>query len=358
MKQAEHTPSPGDHRMTSRRLPRHSRSAQLAVGLTAGLGAASRAARHGARASGWSLLLAAALLLGASPLRAEPTSEILVEGAQRIEPETVRSYLSLEPGRAVDAADLARSIKALYQTGFFREVSIEERDGRLVVKVVENPTIAEVDFRGNDDLSDDDLKGLVQLQANQIYDPAKADKDLAAVRQAYRVKGLFLARVEAGTEPLENNRLRLVYNIAEGQKSKVQQVRILGNRQMDAGDLKKGLLIEESGWLSWMDEKDTYDKEKLQYDQTRLRNTYMNNGFVHARVTSSVAELTPDRQAFIVTHTVEEGERYTLGGGDSHRGFCRDDPRRHPGGSGPGKRFLVFPGPGAPSHGTGLRTGG
>lgn len=238
---------------------------------------------------------------------------IQVEGAQRIEPDTVRSYLKLDVGSAFNAEATRSSLNALFETGFFKDVSLDREGDILVVRVVENPMIQEVTFEGNDVFSADDLKKIVHVKSRAIYDRAKAERDLAALRQAYRVKGLFLAKIDLKTKPVDNNQVDLVYQIHEGEKSKVQEVRIIGNHGMSDKELIKKLLIQPSDWLSWYTETDTYDREKLLFDQTQLRNLYLDNGYARIRVDSSVAELTPDRQAFLVTHTVHEGGRYKFG---------------------------------------------
>ncbi|MBF0461862.1 MAG: outer membrane protein assembly factor BamA [Magnetococcales bacterium] len=265
--------------------------------------------------AGWLACLLGMWLLPAPAVADSPPAiqSIRVEGSQRIEADTVRSYLKLEVGSAFDAEATRKSLNALFATGFFKDVTLDREGNVLVVRVVENPMVREVTFEGNDAFSAEDLKKIVTIKAHAIYDRAKTERDLAALRQAYRVKGLFLAKIELVTKPMDNNQLDLVYQIKEGEKSKVQEVRIIGNHNLTDKQLVKKLLIQPSDWLSWYTETDTYDREKLLFDQTQLRNVYLDNGYVHVRVDSSVAELTPDRQAFLVTHTVHEGNRFKFG---------------------------------------------
>ncbi|MBF0399412.1 MAG: outer membrane protein assembly factor BamA [Magnetococcales bacterium] len=239
--------------------------------------------------------------------------DIRVEGSQRIEPDTVRSYLKLDVGDAFSPVATRNSLNALFATGFFKDVTLDQEGDTLVVRVVENPMIREVTFEGNDAFSADDLKKIVTVKARAIYDRAKTERDLTALRQAYRVKGLFLAKIDLKVAELDSNQVDLVYRIKEGAKSKVQEVRIIGNHGLSDKQLIKKLLIQPSDWLSWYTDTDTYDREKLMYDQTQLRNVYLDNGYARVQVDSSVAELTPDRQAFLVTHTVHEGNRYKFG---------------------------------------------
>ena len=238
---------------------------------------------------------------------------IRVEGSKRIEPETVRSYLRLGVGDPFDPAKIRESISALFETGLFKDVSLGREGGALVVQVVENPMVNEVTFEGNDAFSAEELEKITTLKPYAIYEQAKTERDLTALRQAFRIKGLFLAKIDVETKPIENNQVNLIYKIQEGKKSKVREVRIIGNHGLKDKELTKKLLIQPSDWLSWYTETDTYDREKLLFDQAQLRNVYLDKGYVRISVGSSVAELTPDRSAFLVTHTVHEGDRYRFG---------------------------------------------
>ena len=245
---------------------------------------------------------------------AEPKIQsIQVEGSQRIEPETVRSYLKLVEGDRFNSDVIRQSLNALFATGFFKDVSFERKKQDLVVRVVENPMVNTVSFKGNDLFGGDELEKVIRLKPRAIYNRAKTERDLAALRQAYRIKGLFLAEIEVQVSPLDNNQVDLTYQIQEGQKTKVDEVRIIGNHGLTDEQLTKTLLIQPVNWLSWFTETNTYDREKLLYDQSQLRKVYLDHGYVRVRVDSSVAELTPDRSAFLVTHTIHERARFKFG---------------------------------------------
>ncbi|MBF0155964.1 MAG: outer membrane protein assembly factor BamA [Magnetococcales bacterium] len=235
---------------------------------------------------------------------------IRIEGIRRIESDTVRSHLALEVGDRFDSQAIRKSIESLHKTGFFKDVVIVREGDELVVRVVENPVIFEISFEGNDAFEKEDLEKLLKLKTGDILDRARMERDLGALRQSYRIKGLFMAKVAVDIKPLEENRVALVYRIDEGEKSKVSEIRVVGNEAIPDKDLTKNMLIQPTGWLSWITDKDTYDREKLLYDQTQLRDLYLDRGYARVRVDSSVAELTPDRKAFVITHTVHEGKRY------------------------------------------------
>ncbi|MBF0284746.1 MAG: outer membrane protein assembly factor BamA [Magnetococcales bacterium] len=243
----------------------------------------------------------------------ERIKSIRVEGVQWIDEETVKDKLGFQEGSPFDPDMVRSGIQALYQTGFFKDVALEREGTALVVRVVENPMIHKVEFQGYDLFTMEELKELVQSKANSLFNRAKTERDVSAIRQAYRVKGLFLAQVEVETKPLDRNRVDLVYRVKEGEKSKVRVVRMVGNQQISQKELGKKMLIQPTGWLSWLTEDDAYDREKLLHDQEQMRELYLNQGYVRVRVDSSVAELTPDRKAFVVTHTVHEGDRYRFG---------------------------------------------
>ncbi|MBF0158297.1 MAG: outer membrane protein assembly factor BamA [Magnetococcales bacterium] len=262
------------------------------------------------------VVLAVWVLLSATAVTAadqEPVKTIRIEGHQRIEQETIRSYLPVAIGDRVDTDRIRKIIKDLHATGFFQNVSVEQDGATLVVRVEENPMVDEVSFEGHQAFGKEELDKMVQVKSRSIYNRAKMEKDLATLRQAYRIKGLFLAEIEALVKQQSQNSVSLVYRISEGEKSKIRLVRILGNKNLSHKELLKKLMMQPSDWLSWLTENDTYDREKLLFDQAQLRNSYLDQGYVRVSVESSVAEMTPDRRAFVITHALHEGERYRIG---------------------------------------------
>ncbi|MBF0126725.1 MAG: outer membrane protein assembly factor BamA [Magnetococcales bacterium] len=238
---------------------------------------------------------------------------IRVEGAKRIEADTVKSHVTLMPGQPVDQEGVRKSIKALYDTGFFKDVAIELQGGALLVRVVENPTVNKVTFEGNDALTSEELEKLVHIKAQSLFNRTTTERDLSALRQAFRIKGFFLAKIDMDVKAQDQNLVDVLFRIEEGEKSKVHKVRIIGNKELPEKKLTRKLLIQPSGMFSWFTEDDAYDRDKLLFDQSQLRNVYLDEGFARVHVESSVAEMTPDRKAFVVTHAVHEGARYRFG---------------------------------------------
>ncbi|MBF0381263.1 MAG: outer membrane protein assembly factor BamA [Magnetococcales bacterium] len=243
----------------------------------------------------------------------EIIASIRVEGAQRIDTDTVLSYIELAEGDEFSVKSVRASVKALYETGYFKDIAFNREDNVLVVVVKENPIVNDITFSGNKNLSDEDLEEIIKLQPNTIYTRSRTKQDLALLQQAYRSKGMFLAKIDIEVDKKDNNQVNLVFKIKEGDKSTVREVRVIGNKNISDEKLLDDLMIQATDWLSWYTDDNTYEQEKLYFDQSQIKNIYLDAGYINVSVDSSIAELTPDRSAFIVTHTVREGKRFRLG---------------------------------------------
>jgi outer membrane protein insertion porin family len=253
-------------------------------------------------------------------------ADIRILGIQRIEPETVRSYLLLQPGDAWDAERVDQSLKALFATGLFADVKLTREGNVLVVRVVENPIINRIAFEGNSKLADKDLTGEIQLRPRVVYTRTRVQNDVRRILELYRRRGRFAATVEPKIIQLSENRVDLVFEINEGPSTGVRSINFVGNRQFSDSTLRGVIDTKESRWYRFLSTADTYDPDRLTYDRELLRKFYLTEGYADFRVVSSVAELTPDRDGFILTFTVEEGERYRFGKVDVAIGL-KDLPR-------------------------------
>ncbi len=240
-------------------------------------------------------------------------ANIRIEGIQRIEPETVRSYLLLQPGDQWDAERVDRSLKALFATGLFADAKLTREGNTLLVRVVENPIINRIAFEGNSKLSDKDLNGEIQLRPRVVYTRTRVQNDVRRILELYRRRGRFAATVEPKVIQLSENRVDLVFEINEGPSTGVRSINFVGNHQFGDGTLRGVLETKESRWYRFLSTSDTYDPDRLTYDRELLRKFYLSEGYADFRVVSAVAELTPDRDGFVVTFTIEEGERYHFG---------------------------------------------
>lgn len=238
---------------------------------------------------------------------------IVVEGTQRIEPATVRSYLLIQVGDPFDPSRIDRSLKSLFATGLFADVAISRRGDNLVVKVVENPIISRIAFEGNERIKDETLEEEISLKPRVIYTRTKVQSDVRRILTLYRRSGRFAATVEPKVIQLPENRVDLVFEIDEGPKTEIASIRFVGNKAFSDSELRSVIRTRETAWWRFLSSEDTYDPDRLTLDQELLRRFYLSEGYADFRVTSAVAELTPDRREFFLTFTVEEGERYRFG---------------------------------------------
>ena len=282
-------------------------------------------------AAGWIFSAAAQTRTGhtrAAPAAASggTIASVRIEGIQRIEPETVRSYLLVQTGDPWDAERIDRSLKALFATGLFADVKLVREGNVLVIRVVENPIINRIAFEGNSKLSDKDLNGEIQLRPRVVYTRTRVQNDVRRILELYRRRGRFAATVEPKIIQLSENRVDLIFEINEGPSTGVRSINFVGNRVFSDSTLRSSIETKESRWYRFLSTADTYDPDRLTYDRELLRKFYLTEGYADFRVISGVAELTPDRDGFVITFTIEEGERYRFGKVDVSIGL-KDLPR-------------------------------
>jgi outer membrane protein insertion porin family len=240
-------------------------------------------------------------------------SDIRVEGTQRIEPTTVRSYLVVKQGDPFNPQRINDSLKALFATGLFADVNLRREGNTLVVAVVENPIINRIAFEGNKRIEDADLEKEVQLRPRVVYTRTRVQNDVQRLLEVYRRSGRFAATVEPKVIQLDQNRVDLVFEIDEGARTGVRRINFVGNEMFSDSKLREEIQTRESRWYRFLTTDDTYDPDRLTLDRDKLRRFYLSRGYADFRVVSAVAELTPDREGFFITFTVEEGERYKFG---------------------------------------------
>ena len=239
---------------------------------------------------------------------------IRVEGSQRLEPETVLSYTKLRTGQGYTNETLDQAIKDLYASDLFADVSIAGADsGDLVLRVRENPVINRVIFEGNKRLKEDKIKKEVKLAPRQIFTRTAVRQDVARIIELYRRQGRFAAVVEPKMVSLDQNRVDVIFEVTEGPKSKVRQINILGNEIYSDSKLREQMATKQARLTTLLSSNTSYDQDRLAYDQQKLRQFYLTEGYADFKVTSAVAELTPDKKDFIITYVVEEGQRYKFG---------------------------------------------
>ena len=261
---------------------------------------------------------AAPLMNPAAPAPAPQTDggtikSINVTGSQRIEPETVRSYVKLRAGAAYTRESLDEALQDLFATELFADVQIRDDQGALTIIVKENPVVNRIVFEGNKRIKEDKLSKELKLAPRTIFTRSKVRAEVARIIELYRRQGRFAASVEPKMVMLDQNRVDVVYEISEGPKSKVRQINILGNEVFSDSRLRGEMVTKRSRFYRFFSSSDGYDPDKLAYDQSKLRQFYLTQGYADFRVVSAVAELTPDKRDFIITYVVEEGDRYKFG---------------------------------------------
>ena len=245
--------------------------------------------------------------------QANTVSRIVVEGNQRIEADTVRSYMQIQVGDTFSPDLIDESLQTLFQTGLFSDVRIFRRGSNLVVSVEENPIINRIAFEGNSALKNDALQKEIDLKPRVVFTRARVQADVDRIITLYRRSGQFNARVEPKIIRLPQNRIDLVFEITEGAKTVVQSISFIGNRKFSDGQLRSVIVTEETRFWKFWSNADTYDPDRLNYDKELLRRHYLKNGYADFRVLSGTAELAPNGQDFFLTFTVEEGEQYQFG---------------------------------------------
>lgn len=251
--------------------------------------------------------------LSAPSLSSNIIQDIRVEGNQRVEAGTVISYMVLKKGDVYDLDRLNRSLKSLFSTGLFSDVSVNRQGNVLLVSVVENPVINRVAFEGNKAVEEDVLATEVSLRPRIIFTRTKVQNDVKRLLAVYRANGLFAASIDPKVIQLPQNRIDLVFEINEGKKTDVRKIRFVGNREFSDSRLREIVRTKETRWWRFFSSSDRYDPDRLTLDRELLRRFYLKKGFADFRVVSAVAELSPDRTNFFITFTIDEGKRYKYG---------------------------------------------
>ncbi len=243
---------------------------------------------------------------------AATVNNVVFNGNQRVENETILSYMQLGVGDQFSDEAIDASIKALFQTGLFRDVAVVRQGGSLVVTVSENPLINLVNIEGNEDVDDDTLLKEVEVRQSIIYTKARVAADTKRILSVYQKQGFYNVRVAPKLIRLPENRINLVFEVNEGGKTQVEQINFSGNDAFSDGDLRDVIATKEHSKLFFFLRNTTYDSDRLEYDKELLRRYYLKNGYADVDVVSADARLTDDGQSFLVDFVVTEGPRYSI----------------------------------------------
>ncbi len=265
-------------------------------------------------------LLAGVLLLSAHALVAWGFDSfvirsIRIEGLQRVSEGTVLNYLPVRVGDLFDQKQSAESIKALFKTGFFKDVRMDHADEELIVLVEERPSIASISIDGNKDMSTEELlkalKG-IGLSEGKVFDRQILDKVEQELRRQYYSRGKYGLTIDSEVTELDRNRVAIAIKIAEGKVAKIKQINIVGNATYSDDDLLDEFELSTTNWLSWYTKDDQYSKQKLSADLERLRSYYLDRGYIKFEIESTQVSITPNKKEIYVTVNVREGEVYKV----------------------------------------------
>lgn len=261
------------------------------------------------------VLILALTAVSAQAIEPFVIKDIRVEGIQRTEAGTVFSYLPVKVGDTMTDEKASQTVRALFATSFFRDVTIEAEDGVLVVLVQERPSVAQIDFTGMREFDKDVvLKAMNQigLAEGRIFDKGLLDRAEQELKRQYLTRGRYAANVSTTVTPLERNRVALNFSIEEGDTAKIRQISIIGNQTFSERDLLKQLSLRTPGWLTWYSKADQYSRQKLAADLETLRSYYLDRGFLEFNIDSTQVSITPDRTDIYITVAITEGQRYTV----------------------------------------------
>jgi outer membrane protein insertion porin family len=250
---------------------------------------------------------------GVSAAAAAVVSNIDVRGNQRVDASTIRDYLGISPGKSFSGNDVDEAVKKLFATGLFSDVRINQVGSTLVVQVAEYQVVNQVLFQGNKKIKDAQLSGAVQLKPRGTFSQAQLDADVAAIKEAYKRVGRDDANVTGQVMDLGDNRVNVVFDIQEGDRTKIAAINFIGNSAFSDRRLSDVIATKRSSILSVLLRDDIYDEDRLRADEEALRRFYYNRGYADFRVVSAFGELDPATNQYTISITVEEGDRYTFG---------------------------------------------
>ncbi len=241
--------------------------------------------------------------------------DIRVEGVQRTDAGTVFNYLPIKVGDRVDDEKASAAVKALYATGFFRDVRLEVEDGVLVVIVQERPTISQIDIVGTKEFDKDTLRKALKdigVAESRIFDRSALDRAEQEFKRQYINRGYYAMKVTTTVTPQERNRVAVNFTVEEGEVAKIAKINLIGTQAFSESALIREMQLSTPGWLTWYTKNDQYSKQKLQADLETLRSYYTNRGYLEFLVESTQVSITPDKEQIYLTVNITEGPKYTI----------------------------------------------
>src|SRR6202167_4904510 len=254
-------------------------------------------------------------------------TSIVVEGNRRVEAETIRSYFKVAPGERVDAAEVDSALKALYASGLFQDIRISQQGGRLIVTVVEAPVIDRLAFEGNNKIKDEQLQQEIQSKARGTLSRATVQADVQRIIEVYHRNGRFDVTVVPKIVERPNNRVDLIFEVKEGEKTGVKTIVFVGNHAYSDYRLKEVIKTSTSNILSFLQTTDVYDPDRIEADRDLIRRFYLSHGYADVQVVAATGEYDPAQKGFTITFTIEEGPLYRFGAIDVQSNIRAVDSR-------------------------------
>ncbi|MBN2676388.1 MAG: outer membrane protein assembly factor BamA, partial [Alphaproteobacteria bacterium] len=236
-----------------------------------------------------------------------------VSGTQRMDEKAVVQMLGVKKGDDIKISDLNSGLSALYKTGYFKDIKVDIKGQTLVVEIEENPVLNRISFEGNDEIDNETLQAEVDFQSRQPYSAPKVQLAVDRMLELYKRSGLFSVEIEPKIIERDNNRVDLVFEIQENEKTYILDIEVLGNKAFSDSEIESVMLSREKRWWRFLSSFDTYDEDRIEYDKQLLTRHYRSNGFIDFKITNFEAGLTADRQGYFMKIVVDEGERYKFG---------------------------------------------
>ncbi|MEM9210914.1 MAG: outer membrane protein assembly factor BamA [Pseudomonadota bacterium] len=246
-------------------------------------------------------------------VHAQTVQTIAVDGNQRVSENTVRAIAGIPVGGQVTPAQVNRALQSLYDSGFFEQVSISQLGSTITISVVENPTINRISIEGNRRIDDEVLLPLIGSAPRQTFSVSQTEADVRAIIEAYTAQGRIAAEVQPLIIRRADNRVDLVFEVLEGQVTEIDNVSFIGNGAFSDRRLRRVIETREARIFSGLFANDTFIEDRLSFDAQQLTEFYANRGYIDFQVLSSSAELSRERNAFLVNYTVQEGQQYRFG---------------------------------------------
>lgn len=241
-------------------------------------------------------------------------SNFIIKGNQRIDDDIIKSYLSTDlKNHNFSKAAVDNSLKNLIESDLFLDAKIYSQDRKIIIEVKENPIISEVKFVGNKKIDDDALQAETSLKKRGIFTKYKLQNDLKRISEIYLKSGRFLTHIDPKIITKEENRVEVIFDINEGPKAKIAEIRLIGNHNFSDDDLLNEITTKRSKWYKFLSSSDVYDSDRIEFDKEKLRRFYAANGYADFTVISANSEISPSKDKFFITFLLEEGIKYKIG---------------------------------------------